>query len=151
MNTTLPSWRILVVEDNLGDICLLRLALKEAGLNCELTVLHDGEEGLNFVRREGKYAGVCRPDMAVIDQVLPKFTGVDVLDAIRRSDDLARIPVAILTSLEAHHYHRKSYSPDIDFHITKPLNLQEYLNIGVLLRDILAVNQSVRTCKSAGM
>ena len=69
MNTTLPPWRILLVEDNLGDICLLRLALKEAALNCELTVLNDGGEGLAFVRREGKYAGVCRPDMAVIDQV----------------------------------------------------------------------------------
>jgi len=137
MNTTLPPWRILLVEDNLGDICLLRLALKEAALNCGLTVLNDGGEGPAFVRRAGKYAGVCRPDMAVIDQVLPKFSGVDVLEAIRHSDDLARIPVAILTSLEAHCYHRKSYSPDIDFHITKPLNLEEFLHIGVVLRDIL--------------
>jgi len=149
MTTSLAPWRILVVEDNLGDVCLLRLALKEAKLSCELTVLHDGGEGLAFVRREGKYAGVCRPDMAVIDLVLPKFSGVDVLDAIRCSEDLARLPVAILTSLAADHYHRKSYSPDIDFHITKPMNLQEYLHIGVVLRDILAVNHSVRTCKSA--
>ena len=150
MNPSQPPLNILVVEDNLGDICLLRLALKEAGLNCDLTVLHDGGEGLAFVKREGKYAGACRPHMAVIDLVLPKFSGIDVLDAIRRSDDLSRIPVAILTSLAPNHYHRKSYSPDIDFHITKPLNLHEYLHIGVVLRDILAVNQSVRTCKSVG-
>src|SRR5581483_9006748 len=64
-------WRILLVEDNLADICLFRLALNEAGLQFDLTALHDGAEALAFVRREGKYFEAPRPDLVVLDLRLP--------------------------------------------------------------------------------
>jgi two-component system response regulator len=59
--------RILLVEDNPGDVELLRLALKTAGFDCELTVVGDGGEAIAMIRRQGKYAGLAPPDLAILD------------------------------------------------------------------------------------
>src|ERR1700683_3975102 len=91
-------WRILLVEDNPADVHLWRLALKESGLNFELSVLLDGAEGLTFVRRQGKYSSAPRPDIAILDHMLPGNDGIEILAAIRSSQHLRSIPVVLITS-----------------------------------------------------
>jgi CheY-like chemotaxis protein len=65
-------FHILLVEDNPADIYLFRQALRDAGLNFELTIIENGADALKFARREGQYAANSAPDLAVLDLNLPK-------------------------------------------------------------------------------
>src|ERR1700726_3759497 len=87
---------ILLVEDNPGDVQLLRLALKKAEVDCELSVVDDGAEALELVRQHGKYAAFPAPDLLVLDLNIPKYDGVEILAAMRANPAWAHVRVAIL-------------------------------------------------------
>jgi CheY-like chemotaxis protein len=90
---------ILVIEDNPGDIRLLRLALDQQDQEHELKVLLDGSEALAFVHQQRNAPqAVPRPCVIVMDLHLPKHDGVAVLEAIRKTPALAHIHVVVLTS-----------------------------------------------------
>lgn len=129
--------RILLVEDNLADICLLRLALKDAGLDVELTVLHDGAEALAFVKRQGKYANAARPDLVVLDFNLPKNSGSEVLAALRSSEHMRNVPAVVMTSIASPHDLARAQVLGIECQLVKPLDFKEFLRIGIVLRDIV--------------
>jgi len=90
--------RILLVEDNDADVYLFRKALKNAGLNFDLTVIEDGGRAIAFIRGEGQYAGSPVPDLAIIDLSLPKDDGIEVFEAIRAAERFADMPVVIASS-----------------------------------------------------
>src|SRR5437868_871592 len=77
---------ILLIEDNPGDVELLRLALRMADLDCDLTVLTDGGEAMAMVRRQGAYREAPEPDLAILDLNIPKNDGVEVLETMRASE-----------------------------------------------------------------
>ena len=145
----LQRWRIVLVEDSSGDVCLFQMALKEANLNAELVVLSDGAEALSLVRREGKYAEWPAPDMIVLDKMLPKASGSEVLRAIRASDDLSSVPVVLMTGI-ASAVSPKGQLRETEIELTKPLGLQEYLHIGTVLKDILQRSDLPRNLRAAG-
>jgi chemotaxis family two-component system response regulator Rcp1 len=132
-----PTFRILLVEDNPADIYLFREALKEAGLNFELTVIEDGADGLAFARRQGKYAAASVPDLAVLDLNLPRASGASVLEAMRQSEDLQRVPVFIMTSSTELREQTRAMELDVERFITKPLDLEEFLQIGLVVKEVL--------------
>jgi CheY-like chemotaxis protein len=84
--------RIVLVDDNPADVSLLWLALDDAEVNCEVSVIDDGAEALAFVRQQGKYAHRPAPDLAVLDLNLPKNNGPQLLEAIseNRAEESAR-------------------------------------------------------------
>ena len=129
--------RILLVEDNPGDVELLRLALKRAGLDCELMVLDDGAEALALVRQQGKYAGVPVPDLAVLDLNVPKYDGVEILEALRANPAFAEVRVAVLSSSSSPRERANIEKYHISRYITKPLDLDEFLRIGEVLKELL--------------
>ena len=131
------KFQILLVEDNPGDIYLFRQALKGAGLNFELTVIEDGEEALAFAKRDGKYAGSPVPDLAVLDVNLPKIQGTEVLGAMRRNEELARVPVALMTSSATPGDQAISKEFNVTRYIMKPLDLEDFLQIGNVLKQLL--------------
>jgi two-component system response regulator len=129
--------RVLLVEDNPGDVDLLRLAFSNAGLDCELTVLDDGGEALAFVRQDGKYAGVSVPDLAILDLNVPKNDGLEILAAMRANPKFAELPVAVLSSSSSpreraamEHFHIRRF-------ITKPSDLEEFMRIGSIVKELL--------------
>src|SRR5579864_4857641 len=89
---------ILVVEDNPGDVELLRRALQDARVECELTVIDDGAEALALARQSGKYANTAPPDLVIVDWNLPKHGGNEILAALRANPTFAALPVLILSS-----------------------------------------------------
>jgi CheY-like chemotaxis protein len=135
--------RILLVEDNPGDVELLRLALRKAGLDCELTVLDDGAEALAFVRQQGEYADVPVPDLAVLDLNVPKYDGVEILEALRANPAFAAVRVAVLSSSSSPRERASIQKFNISRYITKPLDLDEFLKIGQTLKDLLADTASL--------
>ena len=137
MPNELRPWQILLVEDNLADICLMRLALNEAGLKFELTALHDGREALGFVKRQGRYVDASRPDLVVLDLMLPMYSGAEILAAMRSSSHLRDVPAVIMTSVAAPHDLVKAEALGIERQILKPCDFKEFLKIGDTIRDVL--------------
>lgn len=136
------TFHILLLEDNAADVYLLRQSLQSAGLNVEWTVIEDGAEGLAFARRQGKHAAGPIPDLAVLDLNLPKSGGVAVLEAMRKNQDLARVRVAIMSSLAGPAELAKARELGVVRFIAKPPDLEGFLNIGLELRDVLLANQA---------
>ena len=92
---------ILLVEDNPGDERLTREALKEGKVYSNLHWVKDGVEAMQFLRRQGKYASVPRPDIILLDLNLPRMDGRAVLARIKADAGLKTIPTVILTTSEA--------------------------------------------------
>ncbi len=126
---------ILLVEDNPGDIRLIKEALKQGKVRNSIQTVGDGEEALAFLRRKGLYIEARRPDLVLLDLNLPKKDGREVLEEIKTDPDLRRIPVIILTSSKAEDDIIKSYDRYANCYITKPIQLDEYINVAKSIED----------------
>jgi CheY-like chemotaxis protein len=111
---------ILLVEDNVADVDLLRLAMKDADLSCNLTVIEDGGEALACIRQQGKYSGCRPPDLIVLDLNVPKSDGIEILRAIRESNAFTSVPVVITTSSSSPREMTQLQALGITRHFTKP-------------------------------
>jgi CheY-like chemotaxis protein len=135
-------FRILLVEDNTGDVYLFQKALEQAQIRFELITLRDGARALAFVRHEGNYANSPAPDLAVIDLNLPKSGGLQVLRAIRESRDLAKMPVVIVSSSASPQDLAMTQRLGVERYITKPPDLEAFLQTGQIFREILMASRS---------
>ncbi len=131
------KFHILLVEDNAADVYLFRQALKAAGIDFELTVIEDGADALAFARQQREYAASPIPDLAVLDLNLPKSGGASVLEAMRQSKDLERVPVFILTSSAGPLEQASTWELGVERFITKPLDLEDFLQIGQVVKEVL--------------
>jgi len=102
---------ILLVEDNPGDVVLVEEVLSDSKMWNRLHVVSDGEQAMEFVRRQGKHAGAPRPDLILLDLNLPKKSGREVLREVKTHPDLKTIPVVVLTSSKSDDDVVKSYEP----------------------------------------
>lgn len=131
--------RILLAEDNPADVYLLREAFSTStNEELDLTVVADGEQALNFVQRNEKFSELLRPDLIVLDLNLPKNDGTDVLRSIRERDDLSGVPVVILTSSDSPRDRQLAEKLGATSYITKPSDLDAFLNLGRRLLEIAA-------------
>jgi two-component system, chemotaxis family, response regulator Rcp1 len=126
---------ILLVEDNPGDADLAREALDGSKFNNALHVVDDGEKAMAFLRREGPYADMPRPDLILLDLNLPRKDGREVLAEIKADDYLKRIPVVILTTSKAEEDVIKSYNLHANCYITKPIDLNQFLDVVRAIED----------------
>jgi CheY-like chemotaxis protein len=129
--------RVLLVEDNAGDAYLFRKALEEANLNFTLTVIDDGYQALAFVRSEGEYAGKEVPDLVVLDLNLPKHGGVEILKAIQQDRRFDNVPVVITSSSPSPPRLTQSELLRVTRYIAKPPDLDDFLAIGPVLKNVL--------------
>src|SRR5712691_11881505 len=86
-------YTVLVVEDNLDDVGLMRQALKDLTLLVQVHEVRDGVEALAFLRREAPYTSAPRPDVIVLDLNMAKTNGSAVLAEVKQDPQLQRIPV----------------------------------------------------------
>jgi two-component system, chemotaxis family, response regulator Rcp1 len=126
---------ILLVEDNPGDVRLAVEALRDAKVANRLHVVEDGVEAMSFLRREGRYAVVPRPDLILLDLNLPRKDGREVLVEVKQDADLKRIPVVILTSSAAEQDVVQAYNLHANCYITKPVDLDQFLKVVRSIED----------------
>ncbi len=119
--------KILLVDDNPGDIRLTAEALEHAKVGNELSVAADGPEAIAFLRRKGKYANAPRPDLILLDLNLPKKSGLEVLAEIKTDEDLKRIPVLVLSTSKADEDILRTYDLHANCFITKPVELEQFI------------------------
>ena len=120
---------ILLVDDNIGDVVLMKEALKGAEFPNRVSVVRDGCEALEFLRRTGKFASASRPDLILLDINMPRKNGCEVLEEVRSDEDLRLIPIVILTSSEAEDDIRRSYELGANCFVTKPADLDEMVRV----------------------
>jgi CheY-like chemotaxis protein len=142
---TAEPFRILLVEDNSADVYLFRKALLNASLIFELTVIEDGGRAMSFVRGDAEYSGSPVPDLAIIDLSLPKNDGVQILEAIRAAERFGDMPVIVASSSAWPPARLKAEHLRVARYITKPPDLEDFLHIGTVVREILLQNQARRT------
>jgi two-component system response regulator len=100
-----------------------------------MDVVGDGVEAMAFLRREGKYAKVQRPDLILLDLNLPKKDGREVLAEVKQDPDLRRIPIIVLTISNSEVDILKSYNLHANAYVSKPLGLQEFAKITRSIED----------------
>ena len=130
--------QIVLVEDNPADVELLRLALEYVHLNYDLTVISDGGEAIAFFEKEGKYSDVATPDLAILDLNLPKYGGLEVLAAMRRNPAFDAVAVTVLSSSSWQREQGRLTGLTARQFITKPSDLDRYLEIGHVVKQILS-------------
>jgi two-component system response regulator len=118
---------ILLVEDNPGDVELTTEALDDAKLSNRLYVVTDGVEAMAFLRREGKYAHVCAPDLILLDLNLPRKNGREVLAEIKADPDLKIIPIVVLTTSSAEEDILKAYNLNANSYVVKPVGFDNFM------------------------
>lgn len=126
---------VLLVEDDPGDVLLTQETLLGSKIRTNLHVVGDGVEALEFLRQEGVYEGVPRPDLILLDLNMPRKDGREVLADIKQDPDLKTIPVAVLTTSSQDEDILKSYELHANCYITKPVGLEQFSTVVQSLED----------------
>ena len=126
---------ILLVEDSPGDVRLTQEVFKDAKIANRLHVATDGVEALAFLRRQAPFEDAPRPDLILLDLNLPKMDGREVLEEIKQDSALQRIPVVVLTTSSAERDVLKCYDNHANCYITKPIDLDQFINVVRSIED----------------
>src|SRR5688500_19047303 len=117
---------ILLVEDSEGDILLTMELFRESVIDNRITVVKDGFEAIQFLKKQGKYVHADLLDLILLDINLPRIDGKEVLRFIKRDALLKSIPVIILTTSCAERDRAEAFKEQANFFITKPVNLEDF-------------------------
>src|SRR5665647_1284431 len=127
--------KILLIEDNEGDIVLTIEALKEAKVNNVIQVVRDGEEALQYLRKQERFSNMETPDLILLDINLPRLDGKEVLAEIKKDEDLMIIPVVMLTTSDSEKDILESYQHHANCYITKPVDFQKFMHVVHMIKD----------------
>jgi len=118
---------ILLVEDNEGDIMLIKDAFEDAKILSTIDSVNNGEKAVQYLNKESEYAGIKTPDLIILDINLPRLNGHEVLQYIKTSNDLRHIPVIMLTTSSSEKDINNSYRERANCYITKPVEINNFL------------------------
>ncbi|HWF22418.1 MAG TPA: response regulator [Acidimicrobiales bacterium] len=120
---------VLLVEDDPGDVLITREALVGSKLVHNLHVVDNGERAVDFLRRQGDYHDVPRPDLILLDLNLPRLDGREVLARIKADESLRQIPVVVLTTSDAEEDVLRSYDLHANAYVTKPVEFEAFITV----------------------
>ena len=120
---------ILLVEDSPSDAALTIEALEAGKVANKLTLVEDGVEAMEFLKRSGKYAKASRPDLIMLDLNLPRKDGREVLAEIKNDPDLKVIPIIVLTTSHSDRDILQSYQLNANCYITKPVDFTQFIDV----------------------
>ena len=120
---------ILLVEDNEGDIILTTEAFKDMKLDNKIDVVRDGEEALRFLKKQEPFADATRPQLILMDINLPGMNGKELLDIIKKDEELREIPVVMLTCSDTDADISECYDKHVNWYITKPIDYDKYTKV----------------------
>ena len=120
---------VLLVEDSEADADLVREAIEGGKLIINLNVVGDGEEALDYLRRQGKFKEALRPDLILLDLNLPKKDGREVLREVKADPDLSLIPIVVLTTSLGDEDVLQSYQLHANAYIKKPVDFESFIHI----------------------
>jgi CheY-like chemotaxis protein len=126
---------ILLAEDNPADVYLIREALKEHGVECSLRVAADGKDVLALIVGGRAWS----PDLIILDLNLPRHDGIEILQLVRSTERVARVPVVVLTSSDSPLDRRTANELGATRYVRKPSNLEQFLQLGAVFKELLEI------------
>lgn len=122
-------YQILLVEDNEGDMILTMEALE--GLNHQHVIsrVKDGEQAIHYLKKEGLFEQALLPDLILLDINLPRLDGKEVLAFIKKSNNLKKIPVIILSTSNSERDIEECYDKGANCYVVKPSDLDGYVRV----------------------
>jgi CheY-like chemotaxis protein len=133
--TNARAAEVLLVEDNGNDLELTRIGFKKSKLLLNLHHVKDGVECMEFLRKQGAYAGAPRPDLILLDLNMPRMNGQEVLAEIVADDALCTLPVIVLTTSTDEEEIVKMYKLGCSSYIAKPVDFEQFLRVVQSLAD----------------
>ncbi len=120
---------ILLVDDDLRDVQLTLAALAEHHLSNQVFVVHDGAEALDYLYRRGKLSGRAagNPLLVLLDNKMPKVSGLEVLKILKADAQLKTIPVVALTSSRQTPDLVEFYRHGVNAYVVKPVDFAEFV------------------------
>lgn len=125
MNSPQPI-DVLLVDDDEGDVLLIKKSLVSNRLSKTISTARDGVEALDFLRRRGRFAQSPRPDLILLDLNMPRKDGRETLAEIKADAELRSIPVVVLTTSDAESDISRSYDLQASSFVTKPMDLRQF-------------------------
>jgi CheY-like chemotaxis protein len=129
--------RIVLAEDNPADVWLVREALRQHEVQCELSVISDGDEVLTFIRNLDLDTKSPCPDLLLLDLHLPKRDGDEVLAELRASERCGQTRVVVLSSSDAPSDLETADKNAAVHYFRKPSSLGQFMHLGRIVKDIL--------------
>lgn len=126
---------ILLVEDNEGDILLTLDAFEENKFFTKISVARNGQEAFDFLFRKGDFESAEKPDIILLDINIPIFSGHEVLAAIKKDENLKRIPVIMLTTSSNQKDIEQAYNNHCNSYIQKPLEVEDFLKLVLKIEE----------------
>lgn len=117
---------VLIVEDNEGDILLLKEVLEQKSNIRMISVAKTGQEAIDFVMKAGSFENEERPDLILLDIYLPLKNGHEVLETIKNHKEYRSIPIVMLTTSSSPDDINRSYYRHANLYITKPGDMNAF-------------------------
>lgn len=127
---------IVLIEDNPGDVLLVREALHQHEVAGDVLVLSDGEKAIDFFQNVGRQGGEY-PDLVIVDLSLPKRSGLEVLPHIQPGPSGRKAAVVVLSSSNTPRDRAESERLGADMYLQKPSRLEEFMGLGAVLKSVL--------------
>jgi DNA-binding response OmpR family regulator len=125
-----------LIEDNPADVLLVREALEEHLVRCELILITNGERATEFIEAFDA-DDACGPDLVILDLNLPRRSGLQVLQRIRASQKCNHVPVIILSSSDSQKDKSAAASLGASRYLRKPSRLAEFMQLGSVFKEFL--------------
>ncbi len=137
MNRDMPEQlRLLLIEDSPADVFLVREALREEALHCEMEVAEDGEAAIHILEKVDAEQGCSAPNFLLVDLNIPRRNGSEVLERLRRSPRCGDIPVIVISSSDSPVERKRVFEQGATEYFRKPSNLVEFLSLGKVIRRL---------------
>jgi CheY-like chemotaxis protein len=127
--------QILMVEDDPGDVFLIREALKSSNLDFTVHHADNGERALDFLHRRPPFQSSERPDLILLDLNLPRVNGIEVLRDVKSVPELSNIPVIVLTTSKS----------EADANLCRQLGANDFISKAPSFEEFLAVGRAIET------
>jgi CheY-like chemotaxis protein len=140
----MPTEPLIVVlaEDDDGHATLVQRNLKRSGIVNQVIRVCDGQEALDYIRREGSHAGriPSGPILLLLDVNMPRLDGVEVLRQVKADEATAKTPVIMLTTTDSPREIERCYALGCSIYITKPVEYENFVEavrrLGLLLQIV---------------
>ena len=137
MSTETRPYQILLAEDSSADVGIVRIVLRDQGLDHVLRVVRDGESAIAFIEKADTDRNAPGLDLLLLDMHLPKYDGEQILKRLRSTEFYAQTPVIVMTASDARQDRDSAQKHAALYYFRKPSRLDEFKYLGVIVRDIL--------------
>jgi two-component system, chemotaxis family, response regulator Rcp1 len=127
----------LLVEDNPIDVFVIKEAIRKSGLKINLRIASDGQDALEYLQKLAASEKPSCPALVLLDLNLPKVTGIEVLQHLRRSSPCSHTPVIVVSSSTADSDRAAVQRLGAQAYFQKPKNLVAYMEVTRLIERFL--------------